>query len=87
VSSTTPSKFDRQRDRANNPLLYDIAKHAQAAANHRTALRDRIVTAHREGVDHAVIADTAGVTVGAVENLIEQVEAVTEQSDLVYARR
>ena len=85
MSATIPSKFDMQRDRQNNPTLYDIAKHAKAAANHRTALRDRIVRAHREGIDHAVIADTAGVTIGAVEACIEQVEALIEQSDLVYA--
>lgn len=83
--SAPPSKFDAERDRKSDSLLYDIAKHAKAAANHRSALRDRIYHAHKLGYDHAVIADTAGVTLSAVEACIEQVEALIEQSDLVYA--
>jgi hypothetical protein len=85
MTNPIPSKNDAARSRDSDPLLYDIDKHARAAANHRCLLRDKIVRAHHEGYDHTIIADTAGVTLGAVETLIEQVEALVGQSDLVYA--
>jgi hypothetical protein len=85
VSSTTPSKFDRERDRDSDPLLYDIAKHAKAAANHHAALRDRIVRAHNEGVDHTVIADTATVTLGVLKPASNRSRRLMKESDLVDA--
>jgi aminopeptidase-like protein len=69
-----------EADRVERRYHHEIAKHAQAAMNHRAALRRWILKAADADVPLVEIAEAAGTTVERIEDVIARERMLAEES-------